>query len=168
MALTISQVNQMSQGDFVEIFGTVFENTPTIAIQAWNHRPFCDVRDLHKKMVDIVTDMTDEAKLLLIKAHPDLGSKIKMAEASISEQKSVGLDKLSPEEYAKFNSLNQTYKEKFNFPFIIAVKNHTKSSILQAFESRLSNDIESDRLQAIVEITHIAYFRLNAIFGIEN
>jgi 2-oxo-4-hydroxy-4-carboxy-5-ureidoimidazoline decarboxylase len=168
MALTISQVNQMSQGDFVETFGTVFENTPTIAIQAWNHRPFCDVRDLHKKMVDIVTDMTDEAKLLLIKAHPDLGSKIKMAEASISEQKSVGLDKLYPEEYAKFNSLNQAYKEKFNFPFIIAVKNHTKSSILEAFESRLSNDIESDRLQAIVEITHIAYFRLNAIFGIEN
>jgi 2-oxo-4-hydroxy-4-carboxy-5-ureidoimidazoline decarboxylase len=167
MPLTISQVNQMSQGDFVETFGAVFEDTPIIATQTWNHRPFTDVHDLHQKMVDIVSHMTDDAKLLLIKAHPDLGSKAKMAEASVSEQSSVGLDRLSSVEYDKFTSLNKAYKEKFHFPFIIAVKNNNKSSILEAFEWRLSNDTESEYLQAVMEITQIAYFRLNAIFGLE-
>ena len=69
--------------------------------------------------------MNNKEQLALIKAHPDLGSKAKMAETSVQEQAGVGLDRLSEAEYQRFQSLNQAYKDKFDFPFIVAVKYHT-------------------------------------------
>ncbi len=116
--------------------------------------------DLHQKMVDVVNAMSQEEQLALIRAHPDLGSKAKMADASVQEQAGVGLDRLSPSEFERFQTLNQTYKETFGFPFIIAVKNHTKTSILDAFEQRLHYSAEAEIQQAITEISQIAQFRL--------
>jgi 2-oxo-4-hydroxy-4-carboxy-5-ureidoimidazoline decarboxylase len=72
----------------------------------------------------------------------------------------VGLDRLTPEEYDRFHRLNHAYREQFGFPFIIAVRNHTKSSILEAFEQRLQNPLDAERERAIAEITQIARFRL--------
>ena len=103
------------------------------------------------------------SKLALIRAHPDLGSKAKMAEASVQEQAGVGLDRLSLEEFTRFETLNQAYRDKFGFPFIIAVKDQTKESILLAFETRLKNDISSEIEAAITEISRIAELRLEAI-----
>ncbi len=163
MSFSIEQLNQMNQEAFVEALGAVFEDTPAIAHQTWNDRPFRDVADLHQKMVQVVNGMSSDEQLALIKAHPDLGSRAKMAEASVQEQAGVGLDRLSPEEYQRFQSLNQAYKTKFGFPFIIAVKNHTKASILNAFEQRLQNSIEAEKQQALSEIAQIAHFRLEAI-----
>lgn len=160
MAYTISALNQMSKSAFVEAFGAVFEHTPAITTQAWTKRPFADVSDLHQKMVDVVNNMSPDEQLKLICAHPDLGSKLKMAEASINEQAGVGLDRLNPEEYERLKLLNQSYKDKFGFPFIIAVKNHTKDSILQAFEHRLQNTLDAEKQQALAEIAKIAKFRL--------
>jgi 2-oxo-4-hydroxy-4-carboxy-5-ureidoimidazoline decarboxylase len=160
MTYTISELNQMSQSAFVETFGAVFEHTSAIATQAWTNRPFTDVNDLHQKMVDVVKNMTSDKQLALICAHPDLGSKLKMAEASINEQAGVGLDRLSPEEYERFELLNQSYKDKFGFPFIVAVKNHTKDSILDAFECRLQNTLDAEKQRALDEIAEIAKFRL--------
>lgn len=160
MSYSISQLNQMSQKDFVEVLGAVFEHTSAIAHQAWNYRPFADVLDLHQKMVEVVNTMSQNDKLTLIQAHPDLGSKAKMAEASVKEQALVGLDRLTPEAYDRFQSLNQAYKDKFGFPFIIAVKNHTPSEILAAFEHRLENTLDAEMAQAIAEIAQIAKFRL--------
>lgn len=160
MGYTISELNQMSESAFVEAFGSVFEHTPAIATQAWPKRPFTDVNDLHQKMVDVVNNMTSDKQLALICAHPDLGSKLKMAEASINEQAGVGLDRLSLEEYERLKLLNQSYKDKFGFPFIIAVKNHTKDSILEAFEHRLQNTLDAEKQRALAEIAEIAKFRL--------
>ena len=106
--------------------------------------------------------MTEAEKLALIQAHPDLGSKAKMAEASVSEQAGAGLDRLSVEEFDRFQSLNQSYREKFSFPFIVAVKKHTKNSILEAFKQRLDNSIETEMQQAVAEICEIARFRLES------
>lgn len=158
--LTMAEVNQMNLSAFVEALGAVFEHTPAIAHQAWKQRPFFDVSDLHQKMVDVVQHMSRVEQLTLIQAHPDLGSKAKMAEASVQEQAGVGLDQLMPEEYARFQVLNQAYKDKFGFPFIVAVKNHTKASILKAFERRLENTVDAEMEQALTEITQIAKFRL--------
>ena len=83
-----------------------------------------------------------------------------MAEASIQEQSTVGLDQLSATEYDRFQQLNQAYKEKFSFPFIIAVRNHTKDSILTAFEQRLRHNQKVEKKQAIAEIIEIARWRL--------
>lgn len=160
MVYSIAQLNQMNQAEFVEQVGAVFEETPTIADQVWHQRPFADVNDLHQKMTAIVNAMSRTEQLTLIRAHPDLGTKAKMAEASVQEQSGVGLDRLTAQDYARFQFLNQAYKDKFGFPFIIAVRNHTKSSILDAFDQRLKNSLSTEITQALLEISTIAHFRL--------
>jgi 2-oxo-4-hydroxy-4-carboxy-5-ureidoimidazoline decarboxylase len=111
-------------------------------------------------MVTIVNAFSPEEKLTLIRAHPDLGTRAKMTEASVQEQAGVGLDQLNGEEFERLQFLNQTYLQKFGFPFIIAVKVQTKATILEAFERRLQNDVSAEIEQAITEIAKIAWFRL--------
>lgn len=160
MSYSLEQLNHMSQAEFVEALGAIFEHTPTIAQAAWNQRPFTDRTHLHQCMVDVVQAFSREQQLALIRAHPDLGSKAKMAAASVQEQSGAGLDRLTAEEYQCFQQLNQAYKKRFGFPFIIAVKNHTKQSILAAFGQRLEHSIEQELQQALTEIFQIAQFRL--------
>ena len=160
MSYPINTLNQMSQSEFIEVLGSIFEHTPEIAAEAWLERPFADISELHQVMAAIVNKMSEADQLKLICAHPDLGSKFKMAEASVQEQSTVGLDQLSPTEYNRFQQLNDNYKQKFSFPFIIAVRNHTKESILSAFEERLLNSVATEQKQAITEIIEIARWRL--------
>jgi 2-oxo-4-hydroxy-4-carboxy-5-ureidoimidazoline decarboxylase len=159
----ISDLNQMGQEPFVAALGAIFEETPAIAQQAWLARPFVDVADLHGKMVAVVHQMPAADQLTLIRAHPDLGSRVKMAPASIQEQAGVGLDRLSPEEFDRFQGLNEAYKARFGFPFIIAVKHQTKASILAAFTQRLENSPATEQQQALAEIAQIARLRLDAM-----
>jgi len=159
MKYQIDVLNQMSQRDFVEALGAIFEDSPWVAEKAYNKRPFADLGSLHQTMVGLVRDASLNEQLVLIRSHPDLGSKVKMSESSVQEQAGAGLDRLSSEEYERFQSLNQAYKEKFAFPFIIAVKNHTKESILDAFSMRLQNSSEAEIESALQEIYQIAWFR---------
>lgn len=160
MSYSITKLNQMSQDEFVTALGAVFEETPAITHQVWSQRPFTDVIELHQCMIDVVNAMNQEQQLALIRAHPDLGSKAKMAEASVQEQAGAGLDRLTPSEYERFQAMNRAYKEKFGFPFIVAVKNHTKNSILETFNRRLENTVDAEIAQALTEIIQIAQFRL--------
>ncbi|MEG4808660.1 2-oxo-4-hydroxy-4-carboxy-5-ureidoimidazoline decarboxylase [Microcoleus sp. F8-D3] len=162
MQYSLVELNQISQEEFTEALGAIFEHTPAIARRTWDDRPFASTADLHAKMVTVVSAMSDAEKLALIQAHPDLGSKAKMAEASVSEQTGVGLDRLSVEEFDRFQFLNRSYREKFGFPFIVAVKKHTKTSILEAFKQRLHNSPETEMQQALAEICEIARFRLES------
>ncbi len=163
MPYSLAALNQMDQAAFVAALGAVFEETPAIAHQAWHHRPFDSVPALHRAMVHVMQNLSSAEQIALIRAHPDLGSKAQMAEASVQEQAGVGLDRLSLAEYERFHALNQSYRATFGFPFIIAVKNHTKSSILAAFEQRLQNSPTAEQAQAIAEIAEIARFRLAAL-----
>ncbi len=152
----------MSQEAFTEALAAIFEDTPAVARRTWDDRPFANIPDLYAKMVTVVNSTTQEEKLALIQAHPDLGSKAKMAEASVDEQAGAGLDRLSVEEFDRFQFLNREYRKKFGFPFIVAVKNHTQASILEAFEHRLDNSPETEMQQALTEIYQIARFRLES------
>lgn len=163
MFYSIAQINSMSQDEFVAALGAVFEETPAIARSTWEKRPFADVMALHQQMVNAVKAMSKPEQLALMRSHPDLGSKVKMAEASVQEQSGVGLDRLTAKEYEYFEKLNNAYKAKFGFPFIVAVKNHTKDSIFAAFEQRLENSVNQEFESAIAEIYQIAQFRLSAI-----
>lgn len=163
MPYSIAQLNHMSQDEFVSALGAVFEDTPAIARAAWNQHPFTTVTDLQQAMVAVVDRLSHAEQLALIRAHPDLGSKATMADASVQEQASVGLDRLTPAEYDRFHIANQAYTAKFGFPFIIAVKNHTKTSILDAFDRRLHHTLDAEVTQALVEIMQIAQFRLEAL-----
>ena len=153
----------MSQADFTTALGEIWEETPEIAQQTWHNRPFTDLETIYQAMTDVVNNMNPEQQLTLIQAHPDLGSKAKMAEASVQEQAGVGLDRLSESEYQRFQTLNQAYKDKFGFPFIVAVKYHTKESILEAFETRLQNSQEAEKQEALTEISKIARLRLESL-----
>lgn len=157
---TIETLNQMDQEEFVTALGGIFEDTPSIASRAWSLRPFSDVSDLYQKMWSVVQAMSPAEQLAFIQAHPDLGAKVQMTDASVKEQAGAGLNQLTTEEYEEFNALNQAYKQKFGFPFIIAVKSHTTLSILDNFRQRMGNVVEVEREKALAEIAKIARFRL--------
>lgn len=159
---SLTELNNSTQTDFVTALAGIFEHTPMIAEVAWHLRPFSSVADLHQTMVAVVQEMSPLHQLALIQAHPSLGSKVRMAEASVQEQAAVGLDQLTPAEYQHWLALNERYQTQFGFPFIIAVKLHTKSSILAAFEQRLQNSVAQEHQQALREISEIARLRLIA------
>ncbi|MGB3536417.1 MAG: 2-oxo-4-hydroxy-4-carboxy-5-ureidoimidazoline decarboxylase [Microcoleaceae cyanobacterium] len=160
MAYSIIELNQMSQAEFTAALGAIFEETPVIASRAWVERPFKDWNHLYQILVEQVKAMSETEQLTLIRAHPDLGSRTQMAEASVKEQAGVGLDRLSYEDYQQFNTLNQAYRKKFNFPFIVAVKGRSTSDILAEFTERLNAAPTVERQTAIAQILKIAAFRL--------
>lgn len=163
MVYSISDINSISQGEFVDLLGAIFEETPAIAQQAYAAKPFASIAHLHQTMVAVVEKMPRSQQIALIQAHPELATKVKMAEASVQEQKNAGLSQLSPSDYARFQTLNSAYREKFYFPFVIAVKGHDKESILAALEERLENEKEEEVGRSLKEIAKISRFRLEAL-----
>lgn len=160
MPHSLQDLNAASCEDFSNALGAIFEDTPEIAKRAWNAGPFSDRAELHRAMSAVVAAMSPEEQLALIRAHPDLGSRAQMADASVREQAGVGLDRLAPEDYDRFQRLNRNYREKFGFPFIVAVRGKSVADILDEFERRLAADPETERQGAIGQILQIAAFRL--------
>lgn len=156
----LAALNQMTQASFTEALGDIFEHTPAIAHHTWPHRPFATVAALHQAMVAVMHGLPEAQQLTLIRAHPDLGAKAQMTTASVQEQARAGLDQLTPAEFATFQALNQSYRDRFQLPFIVAVKEHTKGSILAAFRQRLTHDFDTERQTALAEIGKIAGYRL--------
>src|SRR5580692_5754794 len=139
----------MDREPFVASIGGVFEHSPWVAERVWPARPFDDWRSLHLAMTEQVALATRAEQIELIRAHPDLGTRARMTDASASEQAGAGLDRLSSAEFHQLQTLNAAYREKFGFPFIYAVKGSTKQDILEALESRLSGDNELERKIAL-------------------
>lgn len=161
-------LNTSPKPEFVAALSGIFEHAPWVAEGVWPERPFASPDALHRAMCAVVAAAGPEAQLELIRAHPDLAGKAALAKltaASSAEQAGAGLDRLTDEEYRRFHTLNDLYKTRFGFPFILAVKGHTKTSILAAFESRLPNTPELERERALAEIYRIARFRLEALTG---
>jgi OHCU decarboxylase len=159
--------SRMPRGIFVERFGDIYEHTPQVADAA--HRAglsaATDTADgLHAAMVKAMRGLKDEAKLALIKAHPDLGGRLALAKQvtadSLKEQGSAGLDRLTPAELATFTDLNSRYVARFGFPFIFAVKGKTKADILASFKARIDNDRDAEFKTALDQIERIALLRL--------
>jgi 2-oxo-4-hydroxy-4-carboxy-5-ureidoimidazoline decarboxylase len=165
--LPLATLNAQSESDFVGTLGGIFEHAPWVAEGVCPARPFASLEDLHDAMCTVVADAGEARQLELIRAHPDLAGKAALAGeltgASSAEQSGAGLDRLSEDEYRHFHALNDSYKARFGFPFILAVKGHTKTSILSAFEERLPNSPEAERETALREIYKIARFRLEAL-----
>lgn len=149
----------MTRAEFIARFGPVYEASPWVAEGVWPDPP-SDRAELAAAMAAVVDAAPRERKLALIRAHPELASRTKMAAASVREQAGVGLDQCTPQEFAAFQRLNAAYNARFGFPFIYAVKGATRSQILAAFEARLGNDPETEFATAIAQIHRIAGFRL--------
>ena len=160
---SIEELNDLNRAEFVELLGKIFEETPAIAERVWRDRPFQSITDLHQKMTAIVSQMTQDEQLALIRAHPELGSRATMAEASVQEQAGAGLGQLTAAERQQIEDLNRAYRRKFEFPFVMAIKGYGKAEILTAFEARLENDKEVEKARSLLEISKIARLRLEAL-----
>jgi 2-oxo-4-hydroxy-4-carboxy-5-ureidoimidazoline decarboxylase len=163
--ISLDQLNALDRAGFAVAAGEIFEYAPWVAELAASKRPFATVASLHNGMMQAVQESAPDQQLTLIKNHPELGSKVARADlthASREEQGSLGLDRLSDEEFARFEALNTAYREKFGFPFVVCVRRHTRDSILNQFEKRLSNGVDQEREAAIREIGLITKLRLVA------
>jgi OHCU decarboxylase len=164
MKLTIAQLNDFPCEEFIHIVGPVFEHSPWIAAETWSQRPFANLESLHRALCDTVRNASETRQLELIRAHPDLVGRLALAgqltRESTSEQASAGLDQLTPEEIAQFQSNNAAYREKFGFPFIICARLNKKEAILNGFKSRLQNSRAQEIQTALEEIFKIAELRL--------
>src|SRR5580704_10495784 len=169
---SLSDLNACSKDDFVAALANIFEYSPWIAEHAASARPFAGVRQLFDAMKAAVDRAPPELRLALIRAHPDLASKTQRAAGltaeSNAEQNSVGLDRLSDAEYDAFERVNNAYRSKFGFPYIVCVRRHTKDSILRDFERRLPNDARTETQTSIEEICRIAALRVDLLVKSED
>lgn len=162
--ISSDELRRLQRGRFVELFDGVFEHAPWVAEQAFDAGPFDDVEALHDAMVSAMRQAPRARQLALIRAHPDLAGRAAIAgtltAASTAEQASAGLDQCTPSEFERFRALNDKYREKFRFPFILAVKGKTRAEILATFEQRLNNSVQAEFEEALNQIAQIARLRL--------
>jgi 2-oxo-4-hydroxy-4-carboxy-5-ureidoimidazoline decarboxylase len=162
----LADLNRMDPAAFAAAVGEVFELAPWVATAAHARRPFATVSDLHAAMMGAVRAAPREEQLAFVRNHPDLAGRAARAgdvtDDSKREQASAGLDMLSDEEFARFHRLNDAYKAKFGFPFMVCVRRHTRDSILSEFERRLARDEATELAQAMQEVFYITRLRLAA------
>jgi 2-oxo-4-hydroxy-4-carboxy-5-ureidoimidazoline decarboxylase len=170
--VTLDQLNTMPVDQFVGVLGGIFEHSPWVAEQVAGMRPFQGIDDLHQAMVDRIVDAGQEAQLALIRAHPELAGKAairgELTPESTSEQRGAGLDQCSPDEYSELTALNQAYREKFGFPFILAVRGHDRRSIIEQFRRRLALTPAEEITEGLEQIYKIGRFRLDDLISTSN
>jgi 2-oxo-4-hydroxy-4-carboxy-5-ureidoimidazoline decarboxylase len=162
---TMDTINAMDRTAFVGKFGGIFEKSPWVAEKAWDNKPFASVDDMHMAMVNVVKYAPLPNQLTLLQNHPDLAGKEAQAGAmtasSVTEQASAGLNALSKAEMSQISDLNAAYKAKFGFPFIIAVRMHTKDGIFFDFKRRLLNDTQTEYANDLQNVYAITRLRLD-------
>lgn len=167
--MTLAQLNALDQAAFVAALGGVFEHSPWVAERAWAKRPFSNLAQLHEAMCGEVEAAPIAVQLALLRAHPQLAGKAalrgELTEASNREQQGAGLDQCSPQELARLTELNAAYLTKFGFPFIIAVRGHTRASIIETMVRRLLNPPQEEHDEAMHQVARIARFRVAAMLS---
>jgi 2-oxo-4-hydroxy-4-carboxy-5-ureidoimidazoline decarboxylase len=158
--MTIETLNSLDREGFIQSTGWLFEHSPWVAERAWIRRPFPTIDMLHQAMVDQVEAASLEEQLALLRAHPDLGTRARVSDASAAEQAGAGLDHLTPQEFEDLVGLNAAYRDKYGFPFLFAVRGSTKHDILQALTQRLHNAPEDEYREALRQVYGIARFRI--------
>lgn len=161
--------SQMDKATFVASYGEIYEHSPWVAELAWDkglEERHDQPAELAKLMGEVLSSASPERQLEVVRAHPDLAGKAAVAgeltDDSTREQAGAGLDQCTAEEMARFERLNDAYKARFDFPFVMAVKGSNRHIILDAFETRLKNDATEERHTVIEQINRIALFRLEA------
>ena len=163
-------LEKLNQAEFITLLGSIYEHSPWVAQALYTEGITSEDNDvdfLASRMKTIVDASSQETKLNLLKAHPELAGKLaitaKLTEDSTVEQASAGLDQCSKEEFTEFRKLNFQYTERFGHPFIIAVRGLTRSEILLAFKQRINNDNQTEFEAALIEVHKIALLRLKAL-----
>jgi 2-oxo-4-hydroxy-4-carboxy-5-ureidoimidazoline decarboxylase len=164
---TLAEINRLNAAQFSQLFGAVYEHSPWIAERAFALRPaggFASRAQVHAALVAAVQSALDAEKVALLNAHPELAGREAVAgaltAASTAEQASAGLTSMTAADVAQLDELNAAYREKFGFPFIIAVRNNTQSAIFGAVKSRLANSRAMELNNCLMQVGEIARLRL--------
>jgi 2-oxo-4-hydroxy-4-carboxy-5-ureidoimidazoline decarboxylase len=164
MPRTLETLNGSDRDGFTAALGHLFEHSPWVAAETWPRRPFRDAAHLHQELCTTMRGAERERQLALIQAHPDLAGRLaqqrKLTAESNREQASAGLHELSDDELGRFQQLNDRYRARFGFPFIICARLNAKDTILAAMELRVNNPPEAEFQTALGEIEKIALLRL--------
>ena len=164
MPVTLAQLNASAPAAFVAALGHLYEHSPWVAEETYARRPFQDLDSLHAALCATMLAAPVDRQRALIRAHPDLAGRLAQAGQltadSTKEQAAAGLDRLTPDEAAEITRLNDAYKARFGFPFIICARLNAKSTILQAMRTRVSSTPQAEHSTALGEIAKIARLRL--------
>lgn len=167
--MQLSTINALSTAGFVAALGAIYEHSPWVAEAAAAARPFDSLDALAAAMQAVVDAAAPERQLALIRAHPELAGKAAIAGElgahSSAEQAAAGLTHCTPEQYLRLQALNAAYRERFGHPFILAVRGHTRETILAAFEARLHNAPDDERAECLRQVARIARLRLETLFA---
>jgi 2-oxo-4-hydroxy-4-carboxy-5-ureidoimidazoline decarboxylase len=165
MRYTLNQLNTMAVDTFVTTLAGIFEHSPWVAQAAADQRPFASIDALHETMSAAVEHADVARQLALINAHPELAGKAavrgELTAESTREQSGAGLGQCTQEEFDRLLTLNSTYREKFGFPFILAVRGYDRHGIIANFESRVNHTREEELRASLDQIYRIARFRLD-------
>jgi 2-oxo-4-hydroxy-4-carboxy-5-ureidoimidazoline decarboxylase len=161
----LAELNALDRVEFVRAVGPVFEHSPWVAARTESQRPFESREALHAALVATVRRASEDEKVSLIRAHPDLIGSDELTAASQAEQASAGLQDATADEVIQFREFNRQYRERFGFPFVICARLNKKEAIAQAFPVRLRNSREQEMETALQEISKIAELRLNDVIS---
>ena len=169
MAITIEQINAWPREQFVARLGGIFEHSAWVAESAWQSRPFNDIGKLHDAMVTAVRAASHARQLDFLRAHPELAGKAMIDQSltaeSSNEQTRSGLTQCTPEEFARLQELNAAYKNKFGWPFILAVKHLDRPTIIRTFAERLNLPAADEFENCMANIEKITRWRLDDLTG---
>ena len=167
--MTLAELNSADRTVFTTTLGHLFEHSPWVADETWDRRPFRDGAQLHAALCATMRSAPEERQRALIKAHPDLAGRLarqhQLTAESTREQASAGLDRLSETELAEFQKLNEAYRRKFDFPFIICARLNAKEAILTAMKARIHHTPAQEFATALGEIEKIAWLRLQDVLN---
>ncbi|GAB4192135.1 MAG: 2-oxo-4-hydroxy-4-carboxy-5-ureidoimidazoline decarboxylase [Thalassobaculales bacterium] len=162
--IALAELNACGEAGFAEALAGVFEHSPWVAAALAARRPFASLAALLDAVRTVLRQAPEERRLALVRSHPDLAGRLALAGGltadSAAEQAGAGLDRLSAGELAEFSRLNDAYRQRFGFPFIICVKRHGRESILASFRRRLDHAAAVELDMALGEVVRIAALRL--------
>jgi 2-oxo-4-hydroxy-4-carboxy-5-ureidoimidazoline decarboxylase len=158
--MTLAALNALDRDRFVEALGWVFEHSPWVAERAWTRRPFADVEHLHRAMAAEVAAARPEEQLALLRSHPDLGIPTRLSVASAGEQESAGLHRLTARDGDDLRRLTAEYRDRFGFPFLLAVKGRTAADVIATLSARLSSSPADEHAEGLRQVYEIARLRL--------
>ncbi len=165
--ISLETLNRADPAEFVRLLGGVFEYSPWVPEAAAAGRPYATLAALYAALAQAARAASEDRRLALLRAHPDLAGKAARAGAltdfSKAEQASAGLAHLTDPEFSRFETLNAAYRARFGIPFIVCVRRHSKDSILAQFERRLAHTPAQEHEAALAEVLLIARLRLDAL-----
>ncbi|MCY3750502.1 MAG: 2-oxo-4-hydroxy-4-carboxy-5-ureidoimidazoline decarboxylase [Gammaproteobacteria bacterium] len=164
---TLNEINNMDRRAFIAAFGAVFEASPWAAEAAWQSHPFRNTAHVAEALFTAVRNAGPERQLALLRAHPELGARKPLAAFSAREQAGAGLQREQDDQVDLLADLNRRYREKFGFPFILAVKGLNPDKIITRFCARLENNPEEEFNECLEQVFRIAAFRLEDLLESE-